>query len=132
MKKQIKIKASQLSNFPKKRAKKFSLFAVLPILPQLLIIALSLGVYYAMIHYYLFFPWGIYLYYALKMIIAYAILSAAFRSLIVPLGSLLLGLAALFTNNLYINMLMSTDSAWALVALGLVGLLISLFVRKQI
>ena len=114
----------------KPRSSKSPLFAFFPILPQLVVIALCLGLYYAMVHYYFFFSWGVYIYYGLKLIIGYEILSASARSLALPLSALVFGLLILFTNNVYINTLMNTDTAWELNAVALVGILIAIFVRK--
>jgi len=95
--------------------------------PQLLLIAACLTLYYAMVHFYLFFAWGFFIYYALKLLIAYAVLSAARHSLLPPLCALLLGTAVLlFTNNLYLNTLMDGDTAWQWIVLGLVGCCITL------
>lgn len=118
---------------PKKiTAFKRPLFSLRPILPQLAIIAVCVSFYYAMIHFYLFFAWGFYIYYALKLVIAYEILVASVRSLLVPLCSLILGLAVLlFTNCIYLNTLMNTDTAWQLSATGLAGVLIGLFVELR-
>ena len=97
------------------------------ILPHIVVIALCVALYYAMIHYYLFFQWGFYIYYLIKLVIAYAILSASTRSLLPPLIALLLGGAVLFTNNLYLTTLMNSDTAWQLLGIGLAGVLIALF-----
>ena len=118
------------------KAKKVSMsknpwFPLRPILPQLTIIAVCVGLYYAMIHFYLFFEWGIYIYYALKLVVGFEILFASFRSLLLPLAALCLGLAVLFTNSLYLNTLMNTDTAWQLSAVALVGILITVFIRVR-
>lgn len=103
-------------------------FSLPPVLPQLLVIAICLCFYYAMIRFYLFFTWGFYLYYLLKLIIAYEILSASRFSLWVPLGAFLLGSATLvFTNSLFLTTFMNRDTAWQLFTVGLIGLMIALF-----
>lgn len=104
---------------------------LLPVMPELSIIAICMGLYYAMIHFYLFFPWGIYLYYAMKAIVAFAILSAARRSVWVPVVALAWGLSSLLTNSLYLNPLMSTASAWQLSIIAAIGIALSIFVRKR-
>ena len=85
-----------------------------------------------MVNYYLFLHWGIYIYYGLKIITAFAILSAAKRSLLLPLAALIVALLALFTNTLYINTLVSSDTAWQLGVVAFVGILTTIFVRQRI
>lgn len=112
------------------QAGKHSLLAVVPVLPQLAVIAFALGLYYAMQTYYVFFSWGIYLYYGLKILVAFALLSGSTRSLGLPLAALVFGLLVLFTNNVYINTLMNADTAWELNAIALIGILTALFIKK--
>ena len=121
----------KLPKAKKIRLPKKSWFSLRPILPQLTIIAVCVGLYYAMIYFYLFFEWGIYIYYALKLVIAFEILSASFRSPLLPVAALSLGLAVLFTNCLYLNTLMNTDTAWQLSAVALAGILITVFRRVR-
>lgn len=103
-----------------------------PVFPQLLVIAICLGIYYAMIHFYLFFTWGLYLYYLLKLVIAYEILSASRFSISVPLIALLLGGAVqIFTNSIFFTTLMNPDTAWQLFLVGLIGILIALFRKRR-
>ncbi len=123
----------QLPTPKKLGAFKQPLFSLRSSWPQLLIIAICVSLYYTMIHFYLFFEWGFYIYYALKLVIAYEILSAALRSLLVPLCSLILGVAVLlFTNCLYLHTLMNTDTAWQLATIGFIGILFALFNNKLI
>lgn len=119
-------KAKQLTAF------KRPLFTLQPILPHLLVIAVCIGLYYTMIHFYLFFEWGFFIYYAIKLVIAYEILIASVRSLLPPIGALFLGLAVLlFTNCNFLNTLMDADTAWQLAAIGLAGILIALFLELR-
>jgi hypothetical protein len=106
-------------------------FFLLPILPHLLIIAVCIGLYYAMINFYLFFEWGIYIYYAIKLVVGFEILSAGARSYLVPVGALLLGLAVLFTNCIYLTTLMNTDTAWELSIVAFVGILLRKFIEAR-
>lgn len=110
---------------------KKSSFLLPSVLPQLLIIAVCIGIYYAMIYFYLFFEWGIYIYYAIKLVIAFEILSAAVKSVFVPLAALILALAVLFTNCNFLNTLMNTDTAWQLSAVALAGILIAALVEYR-
>jgi len=112
-------------------ASKRSLFSLRPVLPQLVAIAVCVGLYYAMIKFYLFFQWGFFIYYAIKLLIAFEILSAAKRSLTPPLVAIVLGLAVLFTNCITLNTLMDRDTAWQLCAVGLAGILIALFLELR-
>ena len=137
MKKKAKTKEKpapkkQALKAPKARkvpALKKSLFALLPVLPQVIIIAVCVGLYYAMIYFYLFFEWGIYIYYALKLVIAFELISSSFRSLLLPLAALCLGLSVLFTNCIYLNTLMNADTAWQLNTVALAGILITIFIQ---
>ena len=106
-------------------------FALVPVLPQLIIIAVCFGLYYAMIKFYLFFEYGIYIYYALKIIIAFEVLSGARRSLLVPLLAVGTGCAILFTNSVYLTTLASKETGGELLVLGLLGLLITCFVKSR-
>jgi len=111
--------------------KKPSLFAFAPIIPHLIIIAACIGLYYAMMQYYLFFPWGIYIYYGIQCIIALCILSASAQSVAVPLAALLISLLTLFTHNVYLNNLMNVNTAWELNILALVGIIIAVVVHNK-
>lgn len=108
-------------------------FTFLSIIPNLLIIASCLGIYYAMVHYYLFFHWGIFIYYAIKIVIAYEILVTSVKSAIMPIGSLVIGLTSLsYPDNIYLNALISVDTAWELAIIGLMGILITILVRMNL
>lgn len=124
-------KSSIKLHFKKDARAKRSLFALRPILPQLFIVLASIGVYYAMVHFYFFFQWGFYLYYVLKLAVAFAIMSSAFRSLLLPLASLLFSLAVLFTNCFFLHTLMDRDTAWELGAIALIGILIAVFSKMR-
>ncbi|HVY53302.1 MAG TPA: hypothetical protein VHA13_02165 [Gammaproteobacteria bacterium] len=114
-------------SLPRKRRPYFSL---LPIIPNLVIIAICIGIYYAMVNFYLFFNWGFFIYYGLKFLIGYQILAAAIRSIIVPLGSVIIGVTSiLLANNAYVTNLISPETAWQLTIVGLIGLLICVLVR---
>ncbi len=126
----IKLPKVKLFAMAKKPLVKFS-NPLLPILPQILIIAVCIGIYYAMINFYLFFEWGFYIYYALKFIVAFELLSSASRSLILPVAALLLCAAALFTNGHYFNTLLNTDTAQQLGVIALLGLFIYFLKRRS-
>lgn len=123
----IKKYRSPSTRIHKAEIKNRQLFAILPVLPQLVIIALCIGVYYAMP--YFPFQWGIYIYFGVRIIAAFAILSAAIRSLTVPLAALTVGLIVLFTTNIAVSSLMSPDTAWQLIIVAIIGILITGFMR---
>jgi hypothetical protein len=126
----VKVKPTPVTKVEKLRRPYLTL---LPVIPNLLVIAACLGLYYVMVNYYLFFQWGIFIYYAIKLIIAYQILAASKKSIIVPLGALFIGLTPLiYAGNIYINTAMTTHTAWQLTIVGLIGLLISILVRINI
>lgn len=119
----LKLPQPKQTTEAKKPAFKYSI-PLRPILPQLLIIGVCIGLYYAMIYFYIFFQWGFYLYYALKAIVAFELLSASRQSFWVPLVASALASAVLFTHSLYLNTLMNTDTAWQLITVALIGFFI--------
>lgn len=125
----------QNNNFDKKPEywermhKKSRLFAVLPIIPHLIIIALVFGGYYYITQNNLFPLWSTYIYWGMKLIIGFEILAIAALSLWGPILALLTGLSILFTTQVYdINLVTSADG-WQLIIVSLIGLIVTIIIK---
>ncbi len=107
------------------------LFAVTPILPQLIIIAIVVGVY-CYIQAEGYFPlWITWIYYAVKIIVALEIIVAAAKSLFVPVLAIVLGALNLYLLQVKGFEYVSFHSSWQLVAVGIAACFLTFIVRSS-
>jgi hypothetical protein len=105
------------------------LFSVLAVIPQIIIIAIVLGIFYYIRAEHYFPLWLNYIYYAVKFIIAIEILIAAARSLIVPLLAIVLGALHIYYAQVHNLALISDNDAWQLILIGGVGIVVTFIVK---
>ena len=106
-----------------------SWFAFTPIISNLIVIAVVLAIYYFFVINTLFPAWANIIYWAVKIVIAFEIIIASARSLIVPILSLLAGLLLMFLFQVHNLSFVSTADAWQLVIMGGIGFVITILVR---
>lgn len=105
-------------------------FAIMPIIPQIIIIAIVLGIYYY-INLKGFFPlWTTYIYYGVKVIIALEIIIAAAKSLVGPLLAIAIGAVNLFWLLDQGSAFLTPDNAQQLLVMGVIGIVITFIVRS--
>lgn len=125
----------QNDNFEKKPKywermhKKSSLFAITPLIPHLIIIALVFVGYYYINQNNLFPLWTNYIYWGMKLIIGFEVLAISALSLWGPILALFTGVFILFTTQVYdINLVTSADG-WQLIIVSLIGLLVTIIIK---
>ena len=107
------------------------LFAIIPIIPQIIIIAIVIACYYYISNTDYFVVWLKYFYYAVKTIIAIEILIGAGKSLTLPLLAVLFGMLNLYfiqANNALVTL--SSDNSWHLIIIGGIGIVLTFIVRS--
>ncbi len=106
------------------------LFALTPVIPQILIIAIVFGLfrYFQLSDY--FSQWMTYIYYGVKVIIALEIIIAGAKSLFVPILAIVLGALNLYymqaKNLTYISM----NDSRQLIIIGAIAFVITFIVRS--
>ena len=106
-----------------------SWFGFLPIISNLVVIAIALAIYYVFVVDHLFPDWVHVIYWAVKIVIAFEIIIAAARSLIVSILALLSGLLILFMIQIYYITFATTADAWQLIIMSIIGFVITVLVR---
>lgn len=104
-------------------------FSVTPIIPNIIVIAIALGIYYFLISHYLFPEWLNVIFWVVKIIIAFEIIRASARSLVAPLLALSIGLLLLFAIQVYYLSAISSSDAWQLIMMSGVGFIITVLVK---
>ena len=106
------------------------LFAIRPILSQIVIIAIIFGIY-SYINAKGYFPhWKTYIYYGIKGLIAAEVLIAATKSLTGPLLAMLIGGVTLYLFQTNALLIISTNDSWQLIIIGAVACLLTLVIRS--
>lgn len=105
------------------------LFDVLPLIPRLLIIAIALGIYYFISTRYLFNEWETYIYYGVRIIIAYQILRGSAQTLLAPILTLVIALTLLTTDSTYHINGITTNDMWQLAIVGILGFFVTIFAK---
>ncbi len=106
------------------------LFAIVPIIPQIIIIAIVTGAYYYITSKGLFPLWSKYIYYGTKIIIGFEVLIASAKSLVVPLLAIGLGGLGLYMLQIHSMNYFASDDAWHLIFVGVAGLFLTFIVRS--
>jgi hypothetical protein len=106
-----------------------SWFAFTPIISNIVIIAVTLAIYYVFVISELFPDWANVIYWVVKIIIAFQIIIASARSLIAPALSLLAGWSLMFMLQVYNLSFVSTADAWQLIIVSGIGFVITILVR---
>jgi hypothetical protein len=104
-------------------------FAIGPIIPHLIIIAIVWGIYYYIVINNYFPEWPDYIYWGTKIIIGFEILAASARSLWGPILGVIAGVVLLFTIQVYDISLITTTDAWQIIAASLVGFLVTIIIK---
>lgn len=104
-------------------------FALGPIIPNAIIIAVVLGVYFFLASNYLFPDWISIIYWTAKVIVGFEIIRASARSLAAPILTLAAGLLLLFMMQVYNINLVTMSDAWQLLIMAGVGFVIAILVR---
>lgn len=111
------------------KQKKRELLPILPLVPHLIIIAITVGIYSFIVTNNYFPEWIDYIYWAVKIIIGFEVLVAAASTLWSPILGLVSGVLILFTDQVYNIAQISAADGWELIVVSLVGLLITIMVR---
>ncbi|MEO8401293.1 MAG: hypothetical protein ABI597_05770 [Gammaproteobacteria bacterium] len=104
-------------------------FAILSILPQIIIAGLFFGIFYYINNHGLFTQWIDYINWTIKIIIAFQLLIASARSLIAPLLALALAGIDLYFIQSTGDAWLSSSDAWELIIAGVIGLMITIIVK---
>jgi hypothetical protein len=121
MKDRHKRYATKITPFKEKKP----LFAILPILINLIVIAVLIAVYYVIIHANFLPDYQTYIYWTVNVLISYNILAASARSFLAPIVTILIAGFILITIYSYNGAYLSVNEDWQLLGVGVVGLLIS-------
>lgn len=105
------------------------LFSIKSSMPQLIIIAIVVALYYSIETKGYFPQWKTYLYYGAKTIIALEILLAGGKSLVVPLLAMGFGAIVLYLVQIYDISWFSADNAWQLIVIGAIAFFLTFIVR---
>lgn len=106
------------------------IFAIRPILSQIIIIAIVFGAYSYINANGYFLLWKPYIYYAVKIIIAVEIFVTAAKSLTGPLLAMLLGGVTLYLLQMHGLETVSTKDSWQLIVIGALASLLTLVIRS--
>ena len=106
-----------------------NLFALRPIIINIIAIIVMAVAYYFIIRGNLFPDYQTYIYWIVNVVISYNILIAAARTFLGPILTLAAGLGFLFTSMFYNINLLSSAECWQLIVLGVVGFLITILLK---
>ena len=106
-----------------------SLFAISPLFSRILIIAMAIGTYYFITMNDYFPVWNTYIYYAMKIIIAYEIVAGSARTLMAPILSLFAAIALFYLDKQYQFQAITPSDTWQLVIMAIIGFFITLLFR---
>jgi hypothetical protein len=109
--------------------KKRELFPIIPLIPHLIVIAITVGIYSFIVTNNYFPEWIDYIYWAVKIIIGFEVLAAAASTLWSPILGLISGLLILFTDQVYDLTQIATADGWELIVVSLIGFLVTIMVR---
>ena len=104
-------------------------FAIIPILPQIIISAIVFYIYYYLLQHDFFPLWITYIYLAAKIMIVLQIIIAATRSLWGPIITIALGVFNLYELNATGLAWLSSEDAWQLIGIGAFSFLITIVVK---
>jgi hypothetical protein len=117
----------------KKATEEKHYFDILPIIMNLVAIAVLALAYWYMVSHQLFPDYMNYIYWTINVLITYNILAASARSLWAPILSILFGSLGVFTrwttSSIAIMSVLTPAQCWQLAILGVVGLLITFSLR---
>jgi len=107
------------------------LFAIIPIIPQIIIIAIVIACYYYISTTDYFVVWLTNIYYAVKAIVAIEILIGAGKSLTLPILAILFGMLNLYfiqVDHAFVTL--SANNSWHLIMIGGIGIVLTFIVRS--
>jgi|SRR5579872_747844 len=113
------------------KSNKNGLFAIIPAIPQIIIIAIVFGAYYYVKTKGYFPLWITYIYYAAKVIIAFEIIIAGAKSLTVPLLTIVLGVLNLYWLQVDGFEIISANDSWQLIIVGAIGFILTFIIRSS-
>lgn len=116
-------------NKPKKALNSRHLFAIVPLIPHIVVIIIVLASYNYIFNHGLFPEWINYIYYAAKVLIALEIFAASAQTLLAPILTLITGLAIVYFVGIYNLVIVTASDGWQLVVAALVGFLITLVTK---
>jgi hypothetical protein len=102
-----------------------NLFAIVPILINLITITVLCGIYYYIIVNRFYPEYQNYIYWTVNVLITYNIIAASARSFIAPILSLLIGLASLIEAQHHQIFYLTTAQSYQLIIVGIIGLVIA-------
>lgn len=106
-----------------------NIFSIIPILPQLIFIAIAAGVFYYIHSHDIFSMWLSAIFIGVKIFIALQIIIGAARSLMMPILALSAGLLILFTTPIYHINLIAISDIWQLLIMAVIGFLITILAK---
>lgn len=107
------------------------LFAIIPIIPQIIIIAVVIASYYYISTKGYFALWLTYIYYAVKAIVAIEILIGAGKSLTLPILAILFGIFNLYFIQVNEQLVtLSANNSRHLIIIGGIGIILTFIVRS--
>lgn len=110
--------------------KRRGLFALTPLISPLLIMAVVLGLYYYLILVKDFFPdWQVYIYWGVKVILAFEILAISARTLWGPILALAVGIGLLLAEKTMALSYVTPADSYQLIAVAVVGFLVTIIVK---
>lgn len=108
-------------------------FALTPVIPHLIIIAIVIGAYYFITSNEILPDWTTYFYYGMKAVIVLEIILASARSFLVPIIGIILGASFVYVNEMYqfTFATLTTSDGWQLLVISVIGLLISALIKLK-
>lgn len=106
-----------------------SWFLFVPIIPNIVIITIAVGIYYLIATNNLFVDWLNVIFWIVKIIIAFEIITGSARSLLAPILAFISGLLLMYILQVYNMDFISISDAKQLLAMSGVGFVITLLVR---
>lgn len=104
-----------------------NMYAILPLIPRIIIIAIVASTYYYINTHYLFTQWEPYLYYGVKIIIAYQILRASARTMLAPILTVIAAFLLLFIDQIFQFETIHASDALQLIIVAIIGFFVLSF-----
>lgn len=106
------------------------MFSLIPLIAPLIIIAAVIAAYYYLILIQNFFPaWQLYIYWLIKFIIAFEILSAAARTIWSPILATLIAGGLLYAEKTFDLAYINMNDAWQLLIIAAIGYIVTFVVK---
>jgi len=107
------------------------LFALGPIIPHLIIIALVVAGYTYIVKNEILPDWSTFMYYSMKVFIAFELILASARSFLAPTLGIVAALGLLFIDDVYQISFITPADGWQILTISVVGLLISALMKLK-